>query len=34
VFRLRAGKLALLEGGVQEFEDSMERRVQKMLGDG
>ncbi|KAL8401528.1 hypothetical protein RB596_008371 [Gaeumannomyces avenae] len=34
VYRLRAGKLSLLEGGVQEFEDVMEKRVKKLLGDG
>ncbi|KAL8372111.1 hypothetical protein RB595_001755 [Gaeumannomyces hyphopodioides] len=34
VYRLRAGKLTLLEGGVQEFEDSMEKRVKKLLSDG
>ncbi|KAI1373662.1 P-loop containing nucleoside triphosphate hydrolase protein [Hypoxylon crocopeplum] len=32
VYRLRAGVMGLLEGGVQEFEDGVERRVRKMLG--
>ncbi|EPE02328.1 abc transporter [Ophiostoma piceae UAMH 11346] len=31
VYRLRAGKLTLLERGVQEFEDQLERRVDKLL---
>lgn len=34
VYRLRGGKLTLLEGGVREFEDGMEKRVKKLLGDG
>ena len=33
VYRLRAGKLTALDGGVQEFEDSMEKRVRKLLSD-
>ena len=32
VYRLKAGRLVLMEGGVQEFENIMERRVTKMLG--
>ncbi|KAK1752164.1 P-loop containing nucleoside triphosphate hydrolase protein [Echria macrotheca] len=31
VYRLRTGRLVKLEGGVQEFEDLMERRVKKLL---
>ncbi|CAK7227224.1 hypothetical protein SBRCBS47491_006497 [Sporothrix bragantina] len=31
VYRLRAGKLTLLEGGVQQFEDQLEKRVKKLL---
>ncbi|KAK0715036.1 P-loop containing nucleoside triphosphate hydrolase protein [Lasiosphaeris hirsuta] len=33
VYRLRAGKLTVLQGGVQEFEDVMEKRMKKLLGD-
>ncbi|XXG99023.1 hypothetical protein Hte_005357 [Hypoxylon texense] len=32
VYRLRAGKMNLLEGGVQEFEDGVEKRVRKLMG--
>ena len=32
VYRLRAGKMSLLEGGVSEFEGLMEKRVKKLLG--
>lgn len=32
VYRLRAGQMSLLEGGVQEFEDGVERRVRRMMG--
>ncbi|KAI6261589.1 hypothetical protein MCOR29_007383 [Pyricularia oryzae] len=31
VYRVRAGKMSVLEGGVQEFENIMEKRVSKML---
>lgn len=31
VYRLRAGQMALLQGGVQEFEDGVERKVRKMM---
>ncbi|CAK7198802.1 hypothetical protein SEUCBS139899_001468 [Sporothrix eucalyptigena] len=31
VYRLRAGKLTLLEGGVQQFEEQLEKRVKKLL---
>ncbi|KAH8900035.1 P-loop containing nucleoside triphosphate hydrolase protein [Thozetella sp. PMI_491] len=31
VFRLKAGKLVALPGGVQDFEDVMEKRVKKLL---
>ncbi|RYP91412.1 hypothetical protein DL770_002457 [Monosporascus sp. CRB-9-2] len=31
VYRLRGGRLARLEGGVQEFEDSLEKRVKKLM---
>ncbi|CAK7262805.1 hypothetical protein SEPCBS57363_000231 [Sporothrix epigloea] len=31
VYRLRAGKLTLLQGGLQEFEDQLEKRVEKLL---
>ncbi|KAH7031136.1 ABC transporter [Microdochium trichocladiopsis] len=31
LYRLRAGKLSFLSGGVQEFEDSMEKRVRKLM---
>ncbi|KAK3390254.1 putative transporter protein [Podospora didyma] len=33
VYRLKAGKLVRLEGGVQEFEDVMERRAKKLLAE-
>ncbi|KAL1838233.1 hypothetical protein VTJ49DRAFT_2867 [Mycothermus thermophilus] len=33
VYKLAAGKLSVLERGVQQFEDSMEKRVRKLLGD-
>ncbi|KAK0627647.1 ABC transporter [Immersiella caudata] len=33
VHRLRQGKMAVLEGGVQEFEKVMEKRVRKLLAD-
>ncbi|KAI1079471.1 P-loop containing nucleoside triphosphate hydrolase protein [Whalleya microplaca] len=32
VYRLRAGVLSPLEGGVQQFEDGVERRVRKLMG--
>ncbi|KAK3687356.1 ABC transporter [Podospora appendiculata] len=32
VYRLKAGRLVVLDGGVQEFEDVMERRVKKLMG--
>ncbi|KAH8197669.1 hypothetical protein TruAng_008173 [Truncatella angustata] len=32
VYRLKAGQLCNLEGGVQEFEDIMDRRVRKLVG--
>lgn len=31
VYRLRAGKLTLLQGGLQEFEDQLEKRAEKLL---
>jgi ATPase subunit of ABC transporter with duplicated ATPase domains len=31
VYKLRAGQMTLLSNGVQEFEDSVEKRVKKML---
>ncbi|CAK7267974.1 hypothetical protein SEPCBS119000_002822 [Sporothrix epigloea] len=31
VYRLRAGKLTLLQGGLQDFEDQLEKRVEKLL---
>ncbi|ERT02597.1 hypothetical protein HMPREF1624_00897 [Sporothrix schenckii ATCC 58251] len=31
VYRLRMGKLTLLDGGVQQFEDVLEKRVKKLL---
>ncbi|KAI0132118.1 ABC transporter [Xylariales sp. AK1849] len=31
VYRLRAGQMSLLGGGVQEFEDIMEKRVRKLM---
>lgn len=31
VYRLRTGKLTLLDGGVQQFEDLLEKRVKKLL---
>ncbi len=33
VYRLRGGKMTLLEHGVQDFEESMEKRVRKLLAD-
>ena len=33
VYRLRTGSMTLLEGGVQEFENVMEKRVRKLLAD-
>ncbi|KAK0643241.1 ABC transporter [Cercophora newfieldiana] len=33
VYRLRGGKMTVLEGGVQEFEEIMEKRVRKLLAD-
>jgi len=33
VYRLAAGKLNLLDGGVREFEVVMERRVRRLMGD-
>ena len=32
VYRLKTGELCKLEGGVQEFENIMEKRVRKMVG--
>ncbi|KAI1763467.1 P-loop containing nucleoside triphosphate hydrolase protein [Hypoxylon sp. FL1150] len=32
VYRLRAGKMNLLDGGVQEFEDGVEKMVRKLMG--
>ncbi|KAL7628112.1 hypothetical protein AAE478_002309 [Parahypoxylon ruwenzoriense] len=32
VYRLRAGRMSRLEGGVREFEEGVERRVGKMMG--
>ncbi|KAL2127545.1 hypothetical protein VTI74DRAFT_10563 [Chaetomium olivicolor] len=32
VYKLAAGKLTVLEGGVQQFEDGMEKRVRKLMG--
>ncbi|KAK3324636.1 ABC transporter [Cercophora scortea] len=31
VYRLKGGRLVVMEGGVQEFEDVMERRVKKLM---
>lgn len=33
VWRLKGGKMSLLKGGVQEFEELMEKRVKKLLAD-
>jgi len=33
VYKLAGGKLSLLEGGVREFEEGMERRVGRLIGD-
>jgi ATPase subunit of ABC transporter with duplicated ATPase domains len=33
VYKLAAGKLSVLERGVQQFEEGMERRVRKLMGD-
>jgi len=33
VYRLRQGKLGVLEGGVQEFERGVEKRVRKLLSE-
>ncbi|KAI1770860.1 P-loop containing nucleoside triphosphate hydrolase protein [Hypoxylon cercidicola] len=32
VYRLRGGRMELLEGGVQQFEDGVEKRVRKLMG--
>jgi ATPase subunit of ABC transporter with duplicated ATPase domains len=32
VYKLAGGKLSVLEGGVQQFEQGMERRVRKLMG--
>ncbi|KAJ1333435.1 ATP-binding cassette subfamily F member 3 [Microdochium nivale] len=31
LYRLRAGKMSVLSGGVQEFEDSLDKRVRKLM---
>jgi hypothetical protein len=33
VYKLAAGKLSVLERGVDQFEEGMERRVKKLMGD-
>lgn len=33
VYRLKGGKMAKLEGGVEEFERAMEKRVSKLMGE-
>lgn len=33
VYKLAGGKLTVLEGGVQQFEEGMEKRVRKLMGD-